>query len=447
MPRRTNDFQELVALIERAFAPDGAQLIESAMVDSSNGMIAREVDVLVDSIVGEYRIRAVEAKDESRPMDMTRFEAILGKYFVNGGVEVDKLVVVTRCGFSSSVVERAALVKVELVTLSEVESVDLSRLRPVQPCLQSLVEIGDVSFDEQVSEFFGGQIPSNASVVCSCGRTHQTIKDFAKYVFWQKVVIDNRDDLIVLDEQAIADQKSQRLNISFGPAPPHKASLCLDGRSVEIAEFRYDVHLNPNPECKFSPQVRMIVAPHVCRVDFLPATKNKLPGNLLDKATVKCSCCDRELGTVRRWATSKAITSFLNSNKPAQKLLSDGLHKSPDGNAYLIGEWGFCSKLRVVCDGTEFAPKSVKITIHAVRSSGSLTHRQLDVCSSGGNSTIIDALDGLIGNKRMRVIMPDGIASKKLLVRIDDVKSTKHGRSLVRRRRKLDQRKRKSDKS
>ncbi len=100
MPKRTNEFQELVALVQRALAPEGAIVTESALVEDSSGANMREIDVLVDTTVGEYRIRiAVEAKDEGRPMDSTKFESIAGKYFLEGGVKVNKVVVITHRGF------------------------------------------------------------------------------------------------------------------------------------------------------------------------------------------------------------------------------------------------------------------------------------------------------------------------------------------------------------
>jgi hypothetical protein len=100
MPKRTNDFQELVALVQKALAPDGAVVTESALVEAGCDGETREIDVLIDTKVGEYRIRiAVEAKDEGRPMDSTRFESIIGKYLVEGGVRVNKVAVITHQGF------------------------------------------------------------------------------------------------------------------------------------------------------------------------------------------------------------------------------------------------------------------------------------------------------------------------------------------------------------
>ena len=107
MPRRTNDFQKLVTLVQKALAPKGAKVTESFLMELPGTGEAREIDVLIETSVGPYRIKiAVEAKDHYRKMDSTQFEAILGKYS-EGGVKVDKIVVVTSSGFYQPVIERA----------------------------------------------------------------------------------------------------------------------------------------------------------------------------------------------------------------------------------------------------------------------------------------------------------------------------------------------------
>ena len=186
MPKRTNDFQELVALIQKVLVPEGASITESAMVETTDGTSEREIDILIDSAVGPYRIRvAVEAKDESRKMDLTRFDAIVGKYLVDGGVRVNKVVLVVHNGFTADTISRAKLLDIDLVVLSEAKSIDWSRLKPAEVCLQSAVELVDTAFDDEVRQAFGGSIPSDAQIVCSCGWRHGQPSSYARYCFWR----------------------------------------------------------------------------------------------------------------------------------------------------------------------------------------------------------------------------------------------------------------------
>src|SRR6185295_11834123 len=99
MPQRTNEYQRIVALIQRSLAPEGAKVTESAMVDV-NGF-DREIDVLVEGQFGMYRFCvAVEAKDHSRPVDVTTVEQLCAKYAPGSGIAVNQTVLVARNGFT-----------------------------------------------------------------------------------------------------------------------------------------------------------------------------------------------------------------------------------------------------------------------------------------------------------------------------------------------------------
>jgi hypothetical protein len=131
MPQRTNSFQQLVALIQQAFAPVGAKVTESVLVNVAGTAKPREIDVLIKTSVGPYQIKiAVEAKDEGRKMDMTRFEAIIGKYLVEGDPKVNKIVVITQRGFTHPVIDRAKKLGVELLTLRQAINADWFKLYP-----------------------------------------------------------------------------------------------------------------------------------------------------------------------------------------------------------------------------------------------------------------------------------------------------------------------------
>src|SRR5690606_8449036 len=91
----------------------------------------REIDVLIETAIGPYHMKiAVEAKDNRRKLDSTQFESLVGKYFVEGGVKVNKVVIVTHNGFYNPVIERARQLGVELLTLSEAKDVDWAKFQP-----------------------------------------------------------------------------------------------------------------------------------------------------------------------------------------------------------------------------------------------------------------------------------------------------------------------------
>jgi hypothetical protein len=136
VPQRTNDFQELVAMIRRAFARPGDVVTESAMVPGGCDQGEREIDILHQTSDGLVTIKiAIETKDEKRPMSVTAFESYCAKYRGECRVCMDKFVLVSRNGFTKSVRKRAAEMDVPLMTLDEATSFDWARLRPDQTAI------------------------------------------------------------------------------------------------------------------------------------------------------------------------------------------------------------------------------------------------------------------------------------------------------------------------
>jgi len=119
MPKRSNDFQELVDSIHRLFSPTGATITTSAMVASEGGR-PREVDILIEfktDLAIPFKI-AVEAKDHTRPIDAIGVERYIGKYNTRGGINVDKVVIVAH-SFTPAAKKRAVDLGFSLHTLNE----------------------------------------------------------------------------------------------------------------------------------------------------------------------------------------------------------------------------------------------------------------------------------------------------------------------------------------
>lgn len=143
MPKRTNEFQELVTLIQEAVAPKGAKVTASAMVPSPSSGQLREIDVLVEHPGGRQALKvAVEAKDEKRKFDATKIEAIIGKYFGPGALPVGKVVVVTHRGFTKGARARANDVGITLFTLAEARAAKWNAFFPTGMVRQGFVVDG-----------------------------------------------------------------------------------------------------------------------------------------------------------------------------------------------------------------------------------------------------------------------------------------------------------------
>jgi hypothetical protein len=172
MPKKTNQFQELVALIERSLAPQDARVTESALLSGDQ----REIDVLIESKTGAFTMKvAVEAKDERRKMDIVRFESLIGKYSSGSGVVVDKVVVINRAGFSKQVRERAKREGITLHTLDEALVADWASAANQRLLFRVSPHVSHIEFDPAVDPTEASLIAATARIVCTCcGREHGT---------------------------------------------------------------------------------------------------------------------------------------------------------------------------------------------------------------------------------------------------------------------------------
>ena len=118
MPKRSNEFQRLIDQIHRLYAPKGAKITTSAMMIPAVGPPAREVDILVELETDLYPVKiAVEAKDHSRPIDVTGVEQYIGKYDSKGGITVDKVIIVAK-SFTPAARKRAEALGFNLHTIT-----------------------------------------------------------------------------------------------------------------------------------------------------------------------------------------------------------------------------------------------------------------------------------------------------------------------------------------
>src|SRR5690606_42027169 len=121
MPRRSNEFQQLVKLIETQLASDRAVVRESVLLHDAEGD-RREIDVLIETKIGQHDVRiAVECRDHQRRADKTWIEQLMGKY---EGLPIHKVIAVSRRGFSRAALDKAARHKIAALSLEEAREED-----------------------------------------------------------------------------------------------------------------------------------------------------------------------------------------------------------------------------------------------------------------------------------------------------------------------------------
>lgn len=118
MPKRSNEFQRLITRIYEQLAPLGGRVTESVLLPERNGG-EREVDILMETpgVSPDRPMRtAVECRDHRRLADKTWIDQIYGKY---RDIEVDRIVAVSRTGFSRGAKRKAEQCRIQTMTLAE----------------------------------------------------------------------------------------------------------------------------------------------------------------------------------------------------------------------------------------------------------------------------------------------------------------------------------------
>jgi hypothetical protein len=120
MPRRTNAFQRLVALIEDQLQPFGVEVTESKEFRDSITGDVREVDIAIETKVGGHSVAiGIECINRRRPASVTWIEQIHDRGQTLEGLH--KTVAVSRSGFTKPALVKAERYNIVAITLREAE--------------------------------------------------------------------------------------------------------------------------------------------------------------------------------------------------------------------------------------------------------------------------------------------------------------------------------------
>lgn len=183
MPRRTNEFQELIATIYEQIVPDGGKVTESAMVLDEDSETLREVDILVEYRYAHHDFKLViECRDRSRKDGVAWIDELIGK---RRSLAVDKLVAVSKKGFSEPAAKKAQAHGIDTLTVDEAVETDWERYA-IKP---GIVLLSDINYRLHDVLFYDGmqyrtlkELDLN-SVVLKGGEEVGSIKETFEYFF------------------------------------------------------------------------------------------------------------------------------------------------------------------------------------------------------------------------------------------------------------------------
>jgi len=125
MPKRSNDFQNLVTFIYEKISPLGGSVTESGMVLDVDAKSEREVDILIECNVAGHKIKiAIECRDRGRKDSVEWIDCIIGK---TKSLDVDKVVAVSNSGFSKAAENKARANNIDILTFAEANIIDWNK--------------------------------------------------------------------------------------------------------------------------------------------------------------------------------------------------------------------------------------------------------------------------------------------------------------------------------
>lgn len=121
MPKRSNQFQRLVLLINDALAGN-VRVTESAMVTDKITGEKREIDILISTSVSGYKVRiGIEVNGHARKADSPWVESMHSKHT---SLPTDKLILVAEAGFTAPALKKAAFYGIEAVAIDTALAAD-----------------------------------------------------------------------------------------------------------------------------------------------------------------------------------------------------------------------------------------------------------------------------------------------------------------------------------
>ncbi len=421
MPRRTNGFQELVSLVQKALVPAGAVVTDSPLVDVPGMGEPREIDVLIEQSIGPYRMKiAVEAKDHRRKMDSTQFEAIVGKYFGDGRVKVNKVVIVTHNGFYTPVIERAKQLDITLLTLREAKKIDWQWFRPLPGIFRNVPRVCDIQILPAISGDFLEAALGRGTVACSHGAKFGTPFQFAAFVLMNHVMKSQREAIDAIDAEASVNPDGKKAKVEFRPDHPHWIEL--EDKRFPIEKLSFVVHFS---KANDAAQLRNVgfkfhFAPHVCQIEPEPPIKNCLNKELQTEGRLVCTCCGKDHGTLLKWANDVAFKHFFPRYPDVAKRFLEELSRSKDGQFRMTITAPLEQRL-LRFRGADYPLTSLSVTIHAISASGPMGCQQYELAGDDGMKKLVSHFEATAGGRVFNIVIPHGEngPAERIAVRMD----------------------------
>lgn len=240
MPKRSNEFQQIVFLLERQLA-DSAVVTESRLLPRLDGSGPAEVDITVEQDVGGHHIIiGIECTARARTPDIGWVEKMIGKH---ENLPTDKCVLVSKNGFTEGAISRALSAGYPTLSIEEAKSTNwanyLGQL-PLGDLLVARYELQVKGGEIDLKEKGKGRIELDAETVLrrKDSKDEVSLKEYSLNILKdERVKREVMQDWLTkpLDERP----SSFGFSITHRPDPPLLLQLEEEGE-LEIESIRVD---------------------------------------------------------------------------------------------------------------------------------------------------------------------------------------------------------------
>lgn len=121
MPKRSNKFQKLIYTIHKQLSTEAIVTESKLMIDRVT-KVEREVDVVIEIMTGDLPVViGVEVVSHNRPADLEWLNKMWGKH---KNLPTNKLVLVSKSGFTATAIEEGKMLGIELKSLNDAIEAD-----------------------------------------------------------------------------------------------------------------------------------------------------------------------------------------------------------------------------------------------------------------------------------------------------------------------------------
>jgi len=207
MPKRSNDFQKLIKLIESQLAEENITVTESKLLEDKRNGVQREVDILIETKVSEHPVNiAIECRDHKRKPGMQWIDSLIGRYKY---LPIHKVIAVSRSGFTDTAYQAARESNIELLTLEKAIEEDWVRdVKNIDAMYITLVRFIPVSISYESNQLLFEKDESKVSVFNLEGKRLGPLDEYRISVFNKPDIINPmRDTLIIAYDEKKEDFK------------------------------------------------------------------------------------------------------------------------------------------------------------------------------------------------------------------------------------------------